>query len=128
MATQEIREDDSKGRHTTTTRSMHRLTAGGLLIDTPGMRELQLYDCENGIAEVFEDIVALAEGCRFRDCSHQDEPSCAVRASIERGELDQRRLTSYRKLQAEQARNSQALHERRRESRKLGKFYKHASG
>lgn len=88
------------------------------------MRELQLTGCEDGIVEVFDDIVALAEECRFRDCSHQGEPGCAVLASIEEGELDARRLKSYRKLQSEQARNAQSLHERRDRSRKLGQFYK----
>lgn len=124
IATQGIRDDDSKGRHTTTARSIHRLRAGGLLIDTPGMRELQLTDCEDGVAEVFEEIVDLAESCRFRDCTHQGEPDCAVQAAIDRGELASRRLKNYFKLQSEQARNSRTLHEQRHESRKLGKYYK----
>lgn len=124
LATQEIRDDDSKGRHTTTARWIHRLDAGGLLIDTPGMRELQLADCESGVAEVFDDIVRLADSCRFRDCGHQSEPGCAVQAAIESGDLDQRRLASYRKLQAEQARNAKSLHELHYESRKRGQFYK----
>lgn len=124
LATQEIREDDSRGRHTTTARHLHRLDAGGLLIDTPGMRELQLADCESGLAEVFDDVVALADLCRFRNCSHDTEPGCAVREAIECGELDERRLTSFLKLQSEEARNSKTLHERRQDSRKLGQFYK----
>lgn len=124
LKTQEIREDDSKGRHTTTARSIHRLDSGGLLIDTPGMRELQLADCEEGVAEVFDEIIELAQFCRFRDCSHNGDPGCAVQEAIERGELSARRLKNYQKLQSEQARNSQSLHERRQESRKLGQFYK----
>ncbi len=124
ISTQPIREDDSKGRHTTTARSIHRLTAGGLLIDTPGMRELQLADCEDGVAEVFDEIIVLAKSCRFRDCSHQAEPDCAVQLAIETGNLDPRRLNNYLKLQAEQARNAQSLHERHQESRKQGRFYK----
>ncbi len=124
LATQGIREDDSKGRHTTTARSLHRLTAGGWLIDTPGMRELQLAACETGVDDVFDEIVTLAEACRFRDCSHQNEPGCAIQAAIEDGSLDPRRLKNYRKLQAEQSRNSQTLQERREQSRKLGQHYK----
>ncbi len=124
LATQQIREDDSKGRHTTTARWIHRLDAGGLLIDTPGMRELQLLDCQDGVAEVFDDVIALADACRFRDCQHMSEPGCAVRAAIDAGDLDPRRLKSYRKLLNEQARNSQSLRERRDESRRLGQYYK----
>ncbi len=124
LKTQEIREDDSKGRHTTTARSIHRLNSGGLLIDTPGMRELQLADCEEGVAEVFDEIIELAQLCRFRNCNHNGDPGCAVEEAIERGELSPRRLKNYQKLQAEQARNAQSLHERRQESRKLGQFYK----
>lgn len=124
LKTQGIREDDSKGRHTTTARSIHRLNSGGLLIDTPGMRELQLADCEEGVSEVFDEIIELAQFCRFRNCNHNGDPGCAVQESIERGDLSPRRLKNYLKLQSEQARNSQSLRERRQESRKLGKFYK----
>lgn len=124
IETQPIREDDSMGRHTTTTRSMYRLNQGGLLIDTPGMRELQLAGCDEGVAEVFAEIVTLANQCRFRDCRHEHEPGCAVRQAIETGLLDARRLHSYHKLQAEQARNRKALHERHYESRKQGQLYK----
>ncbi len=108
LETQEIRDDDSKGRHTTTARCIHRLDAGGLLIDTPGMRELRLTECDTGVAEVFEEIIVLADSCRYRDCSHTGEPGCAVRASIEAGELDERRLRNYRKLQSEQAQRPDA--------------------
>tara|TARA_R110002049_G_scaffold2750_2_gene21504 strand:- start:308585 stop:309625 length:1041 start_codon:yes stop_codon:yes gene_type:complete len=124
LDTQGIREDDSKGRHTTTARCIHRLDAGGLLIDTPGMRELQLADCESGVAEVFDEIMTLAQSCRFGDCTHQAEPGCAVRDAIESGELEPRRLKSYFKLQAEQARNAKSIHQRRQDSRKLGQYYK----
>ena len=124
LATQSIREDDSKGRHTTTARCLHRLNAGGLLLDTPGMRELQLADCEEGVAEVVDEIVTLSAQCRFSDCLHQGEPGCAVQAAIDAGELDLRRLKSFAKLQSEQARNARSLREQRHESRKLGKFYK----
>ena len=124
LATQSIREDDAKGRHTTTARCLHRLDAGGLLMDTPGMRELQLGECADGVADVFEEITVLAAACHFRDCSHSGEPGCAVLAAIDDGQLDARRLKSFLKLQAEQARNARSLREQRHESRKLGKYYK----
>lgn len=124
LRTQPVRESDSKGRHTTTARSLHRLRSGGVLIDTPGMRELQLAACEAGIASVFADVEQLARECRFRNCAHQGEPGCAVQQAVHDGQLAQRRLVNYRKLLAEQARNGRALHELRREERRLGKFYK----
>nr|WP_320051150.1 ribosome small subunit-dependent GTPase A [uncultured Desulfuromonas sp.] len=121
QATATIREDDAKGRHTTTARSLHFLPEGGILIDNPGMRELQLADCEEGIANLFEEIEQLARHCKFNDCSHQTEHGCAVRNALENGLLDPRRLTSYLKLKAEQQRNSETIAERR--SREKG-FHK----
>lgn len=118
-----IREDDKKGRHTTTHRSLLSLTDGAILIDTPGMRELQITDCEEGVTAVFSDIESIANGCRFNDCLHQNEPGCAVRDAIENGSIEQRRLDSYRKLLAEQNRNSATLAERRQKDKALGKFY-----
>lgn len=100
---QEIREDDDKGKHTTTHRELFILPDGGVLIDTPGMRELQLWNSENGLSESFSDIEALADSCRFRDCSHEDEPGCAVRTSIKDGAMEESRLASYKKLQRELA-------------------------
>ena len=96
-----VREDDSRGRHTTTYRELIHLTGGGLVIDTPGMRELQLWTDEDGLERTFEDIEELAEQCRFRDCRHGDEPGCAVRDAIEDGRLDAGRWGSYRKLKRE---------------------------
>lgn len=122
LATAGIREDDAHGRHTTTARSMHRLAAGGWLIDTPGMRELQLADAAEGIDEVFADIVGLAAECRFSDCAHEAEPGCAVQAAIAAGTLDPRRLERYRKLQREDVRNSEAIWQRRARSREFGKM------
>lgn len=122
--TQSIREDDSKGRHTTTARSVHFLPGGGLLVDTPGMRELQLAYCEQGVHETFAEIEQLATQCRFADCQHESEPGCAVQAALASGELDQRRLHNYHKLLREQARNSATLAERHEQSRRFGKMVK----
>jgi ribosome biogenesis GTPase len=90
--------DDDRGRHTTSARQLMQLAEGGVLIDTPGMRELGLLDDDGGIDVTFADIAALAEHCRFRDCRHEGEPGCAVAAAIEAGELAAERLASYRKL------------------------------
>ncbi len=120
--TQGIREDDDKGRHTTTGRSLHLLPSGALLLDTPGMRELQLAECEHGIDETFAEITALAAQCKFSDCQHQSEPGCAVRAAIDAGELDERRLESYLKLMREQAFNAASLAERRAQDREFGRY------
>jgi ribosome biogenesis GTPase len=122
LATREVRVDDQRGRHTTTSRSMHRLRDGGWLIDTPGMRELQLVDVGDALDDVFAEIAALAERCRFADCSHESEPGCAVRAAVETGDLDEERLRRYRKLQAEDRRNTETLAERRARDKKFGKM------
>ncbi|CAG0910055.1 unnamed protein product, partial [Cyprideis torosa] len=98
QATAAIRETDSKGRHTTTSRSLHQLAGKALLIDTPGMRELQIVDCEAGLQSTFSDINDLAPACRFADCQHKTEPGCAVRHEVDSGRLDQRRLDNYHKL------------------------------
>lgn len=119
-----IREDDSKGRHTTTGRSLHLMPQGGLLLDTPGMRELQLADCDDGISATFADITALAEQCRFGDCLHESEPGCAVKGAIKRGELEERRLSNYRKLMREQAFNSASLAEKRARDKNFGRMIK----
>lgn len=103
MAVQEIREDDSKGRHTTTHREMVLLPTGGLLIDTPGMREFQLGDYSEGVEVGFSDVETLAESCRFRDCAHGNEPGCAIREALETGELQPERFRSYVKLKRELA-------------------------
>jgi ribosome biogenesis GTPase / thiamine phosphate phosphatase len=100
---QEIRSDDDKGKHTTTHREMILLPNGAILIDTPGMRELQLWEGSEGISESFADIESLTEICRFRDCKHEEEPGCAVQKAIENGKLPDERLTSYKKLLKELA-------------------------
>ena len=124
IATQAIRGDDDKGRHTTTGRALHRLPAGGWLVDTPGMRELQLIDVKAGLDDVFADIVALAQTCRFSDCRHESEPGCAVRHAIEAGSLDAARAKRWRKLAAEEAYNAESLADRRARDRAFGKMVK----
>jgi ribosome biogenesis GTPase len=101
--TTEVRLADSKGRHTTTRRQLFQLPDGGCLIDTPGMRELGLWDAAEGIEQTFEDVEVLAAGCRFRDCQHQGEPGCAVTAAVAAGELAEGRLASLEKLRREEA-------------------------
>src|SRR4029077_19057907 len=98
--TREIR-DDGRGRHTTVRRELIVLADGGLIVDTPGMRELQLWDADEGLDEAFEDVTALFANCRFSDCAHDTEPGCAVRAALEDGTLAADRWESYRKLQRE---------------------------
>ncbi|MGW1807584.1 ribosome small subunit-dependent GTPase A [Streptomyces sp. NPDC002078] len=98
MDVRAARDVDGKGRHTTTTRNLLTLPSGGVLIDTPGLRGVGLYDAESGVGQVFSEIEELAERCRFHDCAHETEPDCAVRSAVESGELPQRRLESYRKL------------------------------
>ncbi|MEX2273353.1 MAG: ribosome small subunit-dependent GTPase A [Vicinamibacterales bacterium] len=101
LKTRSVRERDSRGRHTSTHRQMVRLPGGALLIDTPGMRELQLWDVGDTFNQTFEDIDALAAGCRFRDCRHRQEPGCAVKGAVAAGALPPDRYDSFLKLQAE---------------------------
>ena len=122
--TKAVRQDDQRGRHTTTRRYMHPLPQGGWLIDTPGMRELQLVDVADALDEVFSDIASLARHCRFVDCAHDTEPGCAVQAAIESGVLDADRLRRFRKLKAEDRRNTETLAERRSRDKHFGKMIK----
>jgi ribosome biogenesis GTPase / thiamine phosphate phosphatase len=101
--TNAVREKDRKGRHTTTGRGLFQITGGALLLDTPGLRELRVWDVSEGLAQAFPDLRELAESCRFRDCRHEAEPGCAVRAAVESGTLAAERLASYQKLCAEAA-------------------------
>ncbi|MFD3696392.1 ribosome small subunit-dependent GTPase A [Streptomyces sp. NPDC058646] len=104
MEVQEAREVDGKGRHTTTTRNLLALPGGGVLIDTPGLRGVGLWDAETGVGQVFSEIEEYAAQCRFHDCAHVAEPGCAVLAAVDSGELAERRLESYRKLLRENQR------------------------
>ena len=104
VATQEtgaIRENDGKGRHTTTSRSIHAMSGGGWVIDTPGMRSLQVSEASAGIETLFAEITELAPACRFRDCTHAHEPGCAVQAAVANGRVDPARLDRWRKLSLE---------------------------
>jgi ribosome biogenesis GTPase len=124
QSTGAIREDDGKGRHTTTNRSLHLLESGGLLLDSPGMRELGIAELDAGLASAFQDVETLAEQCRFNDCAHESEPGCAVRRAIEAGELDERRLESYRKLRREELYNTETVAERHARTRQFSKMVK----
>jgi len=121
--TQGIRDDDAKGRHTTTNRNLRPTLAHGWLIDTPGMRELRLVDAEAGVDEVFGDITDLAATCKFNDCAHQTEPGCAVRAAIAAGDLDAARLERWRKLEKENRFNTATVGENRAHLKRLQKMY-----
>ena len=101
LRVQPVREDDDQGKHTTTSRQMIFLADGGIVIDTPGIRELQLWDTNEGVQQAFEDIAQFAQECKFRDCSHRGEPGCAVESAIQSGSLERGRLESHHKLQAE---------------------------
>jgi ribosome biogenesis GTPase len=99
--TGDVREGDQRGRHTTTARELIVLPSGGVLIDTPGLRAVSLWDSDEGFSKAFADIEAWAEQCRFRDCAHGSEPGCAVRAAVASGELDEERLEHYLRLDQE---------------------------
>lgn len=125
-ATQDIREDDARGRHTTTGRSLHRLPTGGWLIDTPGMRGLGVADVVAGINATFSEISELEDQCKFRDCKHDGEPGCAVQAAIAAGDVSAERLKRFQKLRREDAVATETIAQARERSRKLGKMYKSA--
>jgi ribosome biogenesis GTPase len=116
--TREVRDADSRGRHATTHRELIVLPNGGLIIDTPGMRELQLWDVGEAVRETFDDIEALAAGCHFTDCRHRDEPRCAVKVAVAEGRVDAQRLDSYHKLQHELADLARQQEERDRREQK----------
>jgi ribosome biogenesis GTPase len=132
-----VRENDSRGRHTTTARELFVLECGAMLIDNPGMRELQLWGDDRGLGETFGDVASLASGCRFADCTHTHEPGCAVLEAVQRGTLEPQRLESYLKLQRELDYLQRKVSERadRNEkarwksiSKQIKKFYEHRRG
>jgi ribosome biogenesis GTPase len=120
LATGSLR-DDGSGRHTTTHRQLIILPDGGILVDNPGMRELHLWLADEGLEEAFEDIVELAEQCRFSDCRHDGEPACAVQAALDDGRLDQARWENYRELQRELAELEKRLVRRERSRARRGR-------
>jgi ribosome biogenesis GTPase len=122
--TGDIREHDSKGRHTTTSRSLHAIAGGGWVIDTPGMRTLQVGDAAFGIETLFAEITELAPQCKFRDCTHAHEPGCAVQAAVDNGTLDPARLSRWRKLHEENRENSPDTSGPRGSSSAPGRFRK----
>jgi ribosome biogenesis GTPase len=135
--TREVRVSDGRGRHTTVSRELVSLPDGGLVIDTPGLRAVGMWDSAEGLDQAFSDIAALADGCRFRDCRHDGEPGCAVEAAVAEGRLPARRLESYRELQSEIGHVNAQLDIRARLDKKrndkllartIKDFYKHDGG
>jgi len=124
--TQGIREDDARGRHTTTGRSLHRLPTGGWLIDTPGMRGLGVADVASGIAATSREISEIENNCRFRDCKHDSEPGCAVQADVAAGKIDPERLKRFKKLVREDAQATETIAQAHARGRKFGKVVKAA--
>jgi len=126
QATQPVRERDSRGRHTTTARQLFFVSTGAMVIDTPGLREIQLWGREQGLASAFPELEALAQFCRFGDCRHESEPGCAVRQALEQGDLDEGQLNNYHKLQREQGAhlrrvNRKAQYQAKREVKKTSR-------
>ncbi len=119
-----VRESDGKGVHSTTWRELITLDNGALVVDTPGMRELGNMDVDEGIGETFDDILLLAEQCRFNDCAHVNTPGCAVLAAVERGEISEARYNNYIRLIKEAAFHDQSALEKRDQDKKLGRFYR----
>ncbi|WP_438990284.1 ribosome small subunit-dependent GTPase A [Lentibacter sp.] len=124
VKTQGIREADARGRHTTTSRQLHLLVSGCTVLDTPGMREVQLTDAASGLGELFADLQELGTQCRFRDCMHESEPGCAIKAALAAGEIGKARLLRWKKLVAEDAFNSESLSPRKAMDRTFGRVAK----
>jgi len=128
LPTREVRARDGRGQHASTSRQLVVLPGGALVIDTPGMRELQLWDVADGLSGTFGDLEALADGCRFRDCRHAGEPGCAVQAAVDEGRVPAGRLDSYRKLHEELAHLAEKQDERARlESKRRDKIIHRAA-
>jgi len=123
-ATKAIREKDGKGRHVTARRQMVILDKGGLIIDTPGMREMGNISVDTGLGKTFMDIVSLARDCRFKDCTHGDEPGCEVKQAVENGKLSAKRYQNYLKIRKESEFHEMSYLERRKKDKKFGKMSK----
>lgn len=121
MKVNEIREDDAKGRHTTTHRQLIMLPQGGMIIDTPGMRELGMWDVSEGISETFEDVTRYFGSCRFSNCTHTGEPGCAVQAAIQAGEISRKRYEDYCKILQDAVVVTKTRQDRTRERKEIGK-------
>ena len=124
MTVNAIREDDSKGRHTTTHRQLIRLKSGAMIMDTPGMRELGMWDVSVGLGDAFSDVEQFIGKCRFSDCKHETEPGCAIKAAIATGELDASRWESYRKLKEEAVDRDEMIRRKQKWSKGVAKFSK----
>ena len=124
MTVSAIREDDSKGRHTTTHRQLIRLKSGVMIIDTPGMRELGMWDISEGLGDAFADVETYIGKCRFSDCRHEREPGCAIKAAIAAGELDASRWESYQKLKEEAVSKEEMLRRKNEWHKSIAKFTK----
>ena len=124
MTVNGIREDDSKGRHTTTHRQLIRLSSGVMIIDTPGMRELGMWDISEGLGDAFSDVEKFLGKCRFSDCRHESEPGCAIKTAIAAGELDVERWESYQKLKEEAVDKAEMLRRKNEWSKGVAKFTK----
>lgn len=128
MKTSEIRENDSRGRHTTTSRNLIMLPNGAMIIDTPGMRELGMWDAEEGISKTFQDIGQYMGQCKYSDCTHTNEPGCKILEAIENGEISSERFEQYLKLQKESAYNTnseQYLRDKKEKFKEIAKINKH---
>lgn len=128
MKTSEIREEDSRGRHTTTSRNLIMLPNGAMIIDTPGMRELGMWNAESGINKTFSDIESLSQMCKYSNCTHTNEPGCRILEAIEKGELQKERFEQYLKLQKESQYNTdseQYLKSKKEKFKEISKINKH---
>ena len=126
--TKSVREKDQKGRHTTTQRTLIQIPGGGLIVDTPGIRELSLWDADVGLKRLFEDVIEASQHCKFRDCKHEGEPGCGIGIAMEEGIFDARRLERYKKLERENVYFDNRIDERRKQnerSKKTSKKIKH---
>jgi ribosome biogenesis GTPase len=119
--TQSIREDDAKGRHTTTTRQLHMVPGGCMVMDTPGMRSLQMTDASSGLSDLFGDLHDLSQQCKFRDCKHTVEPGCAIQKAVKKGDIDTIRLARWHKLTAEDTFNTTNFAQRKSKNKTLSK-------